>query len=77
LDVRVVADPAGPEGLRSWLFEASVWRLSVALGGVSVRSLVNARRLLLLLLVWSFWDLVVVLSPPRVELVDVGPLRFS
>jgi len=76
LEVRVVADPAGAEGLRSWLFEASVWRLSVALGGVSVRSLVNARRLLLLL-VWSFWDLVVVLSPPRVELVDVGPLRFS
>jgi hypothetical protein len=76
LEVRVVADPAGAEGFRSWVFEVSVWRLSVALGGVSVRSLVNARRLLLLL-VWSFWDLVVVLSPPRVELVDVGPLRFS
>jgi hypothetical protein len=45
-NVRGVVGPAGPEGLRWWLCESLVWRLSVGLGGVSVCLPVDERSLL-------------------------------
>lgn len=73
LDVRVVED------LRSWSYLSFVWwLLSVWLGGVSVRllSVVNGRRLLLMLLC-PYCNLVVLLPSPWVEAVDGAALSFG